>query len=238
LLVGGVLAGLFILWRGTRFWLFMGAWTLGITLAYSIIPYKTPWLMVSFLLPLTLVCGYAAEQLYGLFAPLTWRIVWVSILLCTLIACWRTAWIVNFDKYEDNSNSTGYFVDWGKQRNWTPYVDGQYGYVYAQTDRDFLEFVQAVKQAAAQFPTQNETGIHIASPEYWPLPWYLRDYPGVAYAGTLPAKLDEAPIAQPIVVARADQQAQLAGTPGWRQVGREYTLRPGVQLLVFVRDKQ
>lgn len=238
LLLGGLLAGLVILWRGSRFWLFVGAWTLGITLAYSLIPYKTPWLMVSFLVPLTLVCGYAAEQLYGLFAPLTWRVVWLSILLFAVTVCWRMAWVINFEKYEDNSNSTGYFTDWGKQLKLTPYLDGQYGYVYAQTDRDFLEFVQTVKLAAEQFPTQKETGIHVASPEYWPLPWYLRDYSGVAYSGTMPEKLDEGSIAQPIVIVRADQQARLAEAPGWRQVGREYTLRPGVQLLVFVRDKQ
>jgi predicted membrane-bound mannosyltransferase len=116
-------------------------------------------------------------------------------------------------------------------------VDGQYGYVYAQTDRDFFEFVQTVKEAADQFRTQKETGIYVASPDYWPLPWYLRDYSGVAYSGVMPGALDEGSLAQAILIVRADQQAKLAEAQGWHQVGREYTLRPGVELLVYVREK-
>ena len=96
--------------------------------------------------------------------------------------------------------------------------------------------MQTIKQAAERFPTQRETGIYVASPEYWPLPWYLRDYTGVAYTGRLPERLDEEGVAQPIMVARADQQAQINLAGGWQQVGREFTLRPGVQLLVYVRD--
>jgi predicted membrane-bound mannosyltransferase len=50
-LAGGVL----IIWRGTRFWLFVGAWALGLFLAYSLIGYKTPWLIVNMLIPMTLL---------------------------------------------------------------------------------------------------------------------------------------------------------------------------------------
>src|SRR5262249_29630931 len=51
LVIGAILGGLVVLLKGTRFWLFTGAWALGTALAYSLIPYKTPWLMVSFLIP-------------------------------------------------------------------------------------------------------------------------------------------------------------------------------------------
>jgi uncharacterized protein (TIGR03663 family) len=238
LVIGGVLAALMILWQGTRFWLFVGAWTFGITLAYSIIPYKTPWLMVSLLIPLALVCGYAAEQFYRLFAPLAWRVLWLGVVLLAVIVCWRMAYIINFEKYADNSNGTAYFAHWGEKLKLTPYLDGQYGYVYAQTDKQFFDLVQTIKLAAEQYPTKQETGIYIASPDYWPLPWYLRDYTGVAYSGRLPERLDEEGVAQPIIVARADQQVQFNAAGGWRQVGGEFTLRPGVQLLVYVRDKQ
>lgn len=238
LLLGGLLAGALIVWRGTRFWLFVGAWTFGLTLGYSLIPYKTPWLMVSFMIPLALVGGYAAEQLFYLLQPLAWRIGCGAVILAALFFSYRLAYEVNFEKYEDNSNSAGYFTALGNRFGLTPYLDGQYGYVYAQTDRDFFEFVNTVKQAADQFPTQKDTGIFIGSPDYWPLPWYLRDYTGVAYTGTLPDTVDETKVAQPIIVARADQQGKMLDAPGWHQLGREFTLRPGVQLLVYVRDKQ
>src|SRR6266508_350972 len=55
LVIGSLLAGIFIARRGTRFWLFVAAWTLGITLAYSIIGYKPPWLALSFLIPMALL---------------------------------------------------------------------------------------------------------------------------------------------------------------------------------------
>src|SRR5581483_7701815 len=126
------------------FWLFVGAWTFGMTLAYSIIPYKTPWLMVSFMIPLALVCGYAAEAYYRLFAPLTWRVLWLTVVLLAVIFSWRMAYIINFEKYADNSNSTAYFASWGEKLKLTPYVDGQYGYVYAQTDKQFVDLVATI----------------------------------------------------------------------------------------------
>lgn len=238
LVIGSLLAGGFILWRGNRFWLFTGAWTLGMTLAYSVIPYKTPWLMISFVVPMALVCGYAAEQLYRLSSKLAWRVVCVAMFAATLFVCGQIAWTVNFVKYDDNANETGYFVEYGKKLEFKPYVDGTYGYVYAQTDREFLEMIQLLEHEADNFPTKKKTGIYVASPEHWPLPWYLRDYPGTDYSGRWPGEPGVVPvISQPIILAHADQQANLDGVPGWRASSRTYKLRPGVELMLFVRDE-
>src|SRR5215510_16610369 len=101
--------------RGTRFWLFVAAWTLGITLAYSIIGYKTPWLALSFLIPMALLSGHAAQQVYGSARLISLRLLWAAALVTALIFNVRLAWAVNFDKYDDNDNSSGYGVDVGRR---------------------------------------------------------------------------------------------------------------------------
>lgn len=238
LLVGSLLAGIFIIWRGNRFWLFTGAWTFGITLAYSKIPYKTPWLLLSIVVPMALVSGYVAEQVYQILRFPILRIIWAAIILFVLVASGRLAWQVNFEKYDDNGNESGYFVGFGKKHEWRPYIDGQYGYIYAHTDREFLALMDEVKREAGAFPEKERTGIYVASPDYWPMPWYVRDYPETLFSGQWPGVAGEAPsISQKIIIANADQRANLNGISGWRASSRNYKLRPGVELMYFVREE-
>ncbi|MCA1635911.1 MAG: TIGR03663 family protein [Acidobacteria bacterium] len=49
--------------RKNRFAVFAGAWAFGLLLAYMLIPYKTPWLMLSFVVPLAVIAGYAVQTL-------------------------------------------------------------------------------------------------------------------------------------------------------------------------------
>jgi predicted membrane-bound mannosyltransferase len=238
LLVGSLLAGIFVVWRGTRFWLFIAAWTLGMALAYSIIGYKTPWLMISFLIPMALLSGYAAGQIYGAARLTSLRLLWALALVAALISNAHLAWRVNFDKHDDNGNTSGYGADLGKKLELRPYVDGLYGYVYAQTDRDIFKLVQTIKDEAGKLPSRNRTGIYVASPDYWPLPWYLRDYDQTAFTGSLPATIGEPPnITQPIIIANVSQQAELDGMPGWRALPQVFELRPGVDLVIYVHDE-
>lgn len=233
LLVGSLLAGVFVVWRGTRFWLFVAAWTLGTWLAYSLIPYKTPWLMVSFMIPMALLTGYAVEQIYRALPMLSMRMLWAAVVIVVCVVCGQKAWQVNFNRYDDNGNESGYLTDFGKRRQIKPYVDGQYGYVYAQTDRGLLGLVELIKAETAKLPAGKHTGIHVGAPEYWPLPWYLRDFDQVAYAGNLPEPLN---ITQPLLIANATQRPAIDGQPGWRFAGKAYALRPGVDLVLYVRD--
>jgi len=235
LVIGSLLAGIFIARRGTRFWLFVAAWTLGITLAYSIIGYKTPWLALSFLIPMALLSGHAAQQVYGASRLISLRLLWAAALVAVMILNVRLAWAVNFDKYDDNDNRSGYGADFGRDHKLKPYIDGLYGYVYAQTDRDIFQLAQAIKSETGKLPLPYDAPIYVSSPEYWPLPWYLRDYKKVDYSGRMPAD-GPSQISQPIVIANANQQLQFTGVPGWRALPHPFTLRPGVQLVVYVRD--
>jgi uncharacterized protein (TIGR03663 family) len=235
LVIGSLLAGIFIARRGTLFWLFVAAWALGITLAYSIIGYKTPWLALSFLIPMALLSGHAAQQVYGAAQFISLRLLWAAALVTVLIFNVRLAWAVNFDKYDDNDNRSGYGVNAGRSFGLKPYSEGLYGYVYAQTDRDIFQLAEAIKNETDRLQSRYDTPIYVSSPEYWPLPWYLRDYKKVDYSARMPAD-GPSQISQHIIIAHANQQQILAGAPGWRALPQSFTLRPGVELVIYVRD--
>jgi uncharacterized protein (TIGR03663 family) len=240
MLIGAVLGGLFVLRQKNIFWLFIAAWTLGMALAYSIIPYKTPWLMISFLIPMAIISGYAAEQLYQLLPPISLRLLWLAVIIIALTACWRLTWRVNFINYDDNNNTNGYFTSLGRSLGLIPYTDGQYGYVYAQTERDIFNLVEELNVQADKLRSRNQTGIYMAAPssDYWPLPWYLRDYTNIDYIGSLNVTPGQRlSIPQTIIIANANQRDILEGLPGWRAGARTYALRPGVNLVIYVRDE-
>ena len=43
--------------------LFLAFWTMGIIAFYSIVPYKTPWLIVNFVVPMALLSGYGVQAI-------------------------------------------------------------------------------------------------------------------------------------------------------------------------------
>ncbi|HET9363821.1 MAG TPA: hypothetical protein VFP71_02425, partial [Candidatus Angelobacter sp.] len=83
---------------------------------------------------------------------------------------------------------------------------------------------------AAANPAKKNIGISIVSPEHWPMPWYLRDYPNAGYWGHI------VPTSEPIVIALEPQVPEVE-----QQLGSNYQrysthqLRPGNTLVMFVR---
>ncbi|MCV4932427.1 hypothetical protein OFC23_28565, partial [Escherichia coli] len=59
-LLGSALA---LLKSTNRLAMFVSFWWLGLFTAYTIIPYKTPWLALSFLLPACISAGYGLGEL-------------------------------------------------------------------------------------------------------------------------------------------------------------------------------
>lgn len=234
LLLCALAGGALVLWRGTRFWLFVGAWTCGSFLAYSLIGYKTPWLIVGTLIPMTLLGGYALQSLSNrLSSPLVRLIVALPLLGGFVYSAWLTREI-NLVYHDDNKNHTGFFANLELRHGLRLYSDELVGYVYAQTDRDLLSLLRLIeeeKAAAGQ-------GIYVASPDYWPLPWYLRDYPDVDYSGTLPAfdSSGNPDIGHRMIITRTDQLNAFANASGFRVSPTSFILRPGVALVLLIRD--
>ena len=215
-LVLGALGALVALFerRLNRFAVFAAAWGFGLLVAYSIISYKTPWLVLSFLVPLAVAAGYAV-QAFGAWASRVpegaWRAAAMMAAAAAFFGLYHTL-VINFRDYD---------------------VD-RHPYVYSQTRREFHDLVREIERVGERAGTK-QPGFATASPEYWPLPWYSRDNPNAGYEGHLSSSYD--PQKTLAVVGREDQVAQLERTLGdnYARVGTIYPLRPGVNLVLFAR---
>ena len=208
----GLLGFAIALRRGhNRFLLFSGFWTLGMLAAYSLIPYKTPWLALNISVPLALIAGYGLAEAYSEVRRVRRqrvRVLLVALLATALLISAYQAIEISFFRYDDDS---------------VPYV-------YAHTRRQFLDLVDRLQQIAARNPSGVRTNMTVIAANYWPLPWYLRDYPHVGYWGHV------VPTQEPVVIAEESQQAELQPILGdhYDRIG-SYDLRPGVVLVLFVR---
>jgi uncharacterized protein (TIGR03663 family) len=193
--------------------LFSALWAFGLLAAYSLIPYKTPWLVLNFIPPLALVAGYVIQQIWELDHRQI-RMVATVLVIAVGVSAYQTI-DLNFINYDND--------------------DSYYVYVYAHTRRGTLDLLRNAEQLARERDGE-QTGITIVSPDYWPLPWYLRDYKRTAYFG------DMAQSTEPLIIAREDQKPKMEANFGelYRQVpsndpSGSFELRPGVRLLLYVR---
>jgi uncharacterized protein (TIGR03663 family) len=211
----GALGALLIVFKPKNaFALFCGLWAFGLIAAYSLVPYKTPWLALNFILPLTLIAGYGIQAIYELERGKL-RLPAVLLGLALLVGIYQTI-DLNFFNYDNDST---YYV-----------------YVYAHTKRGTQELLNQIDKLAAT-KEGSRTGITIVSRDYWPLPWYLRDYTRVGYYGKM-TQTNE-----PLIVASEDQKAEMESNFGAlysqvpsKETDGSYPLRPGVDLLLYLRN--
>jgi uncharacterized protein (TIGR03663 family) len=213
LVLGAVGAGVVVVKPKNSFALFCALWAFGLIAAYSLIPYKTPWLMLNFVVPLALITGYAIQVIYEL--DHSWsRLAAVILVLAIMLGIYQSI-DLNFINYDND--------------------DPKYVYVYAHSKRQLLDLVKQV-DAIAKENGGPATGITIVSPDYWPLPWYFRNFTRVGYFGRMAAS------SEPIIIANENQKEEIEQNFGelYRQVpsqspGGSFELRPGVKLLLYVR---
>ncbi|PYP86168.1 MAG: hypothetical protein DMG65_19275 [Candidatus Angelobacter sp. Gp1-AA117] len=194
---------------GNRFMVFAAFWTMGMITAYSLVPYKTPWLTVNLILPLAIMAGYTFGWWYEFGRNA--RLVRASAVVTFVAAVGFSAWQaidLSFYHYDDNSIA----------------------YVYAHTEREFLSLIQEIESVAAHNGQGQNTGITVMSPEYWPMPWYLRDFRNVGYWGRY------VDTGVPIVIAEDTQSEEIEQRLGrLYQRSTSHDLRPGVRLVLYLR---
>jgi len=195
--------------RDNRFAIFAGCWGFALLLVYSALPYKTPWLLLNVLVPLALPAGYALQTLwYALQKNRKGRLAFAAAVVLVFGSALYQSVQLNFFHYDDD----------------------RYSYPFVQTSRQFLRLVDEIERTAKMLPEGQRTSIAVLSPDYWPLPWYLRDYKNAGYYGKL------VPTTASIVIVPKGQGSSVAATlPGYERRG-SYPLRPGVELTMFVAD--
>jgi uncharacterized protein (TIGR03663 family) len=140
---------------------FVAFYTLVMTVLYSAIPYKTPWCLLGFLHGMILLAGVGAVALVALARNVLPRQIVVCLLVeASLHLTWQAC-----------------------QANYRFYADSRNPYVYAHPTTDVFAMVRRVRDIAEVHEHGRNLQIHIICPDddYWPLPWYLRDFPNVGY---------------------------------------------------------
>jgi uncharacterized protein (TIGR03663 family) len=192
-----------------RFALFAAFWAFGMLAAYTLIPYKTPWLALSFLMPMCIIAGYGINELFtSRIVPLRLTAVLLGVAAVGFLG--YQTYVLNFVRYDDNDMP----------------------YVYAHTKREFLGLIGKIKDYSERSGLGEDATIQIVSPDYWPMVWYLKDYPHANFFG----HMVDASNAEIIIAKKDDQDAEVIRkfSANYDYVGT-YSLRPGVDLVLLVR---
>jgi len=211
----GIIGAVFVIVKPVnRLALFIALWAFGLIAAYSLVPYKTPWLALNFIIPLAIIGGYAVQRIFELERGQL-RLPIAIVVLASLLGLYQTI-DLNFFNYDNDST---YYV-----------------YVYAHTKRGTKDLVEVIDRVVKEGGQGGKTGITIVSPDYWPLPWYLRHYSRVGYYGRM------SPSTEPLIIASVGQRAEMESLFGglYEEVpssvpGGAFELRPGVDLVLYRR---
>jgi len=165
-----------------RFATFTAFWAMGLFAAYSIIPYKTPWLALSFLLPMCIIAGYGIGEL---FSSRNKNIKYAAGALAVVGAA-----VLVYQSY---------------QQNFVRYDDEDMTYVYAHTRRGFLDMIKEIERYADKSGKGKDSTIEIVSPDYWPMTWYMNPYGKANFHGSLV----DASTSEMIVAKKNDQDTAI-----------------------------
>jgi predicted membrane-bound mannosyltransferase len=196
--------------RRDAFGAFCALWAAGELAAYSLLRYKTPWLGLNILLPAVLAAGVLGREISAWRAPAVPR----TALVCTLLVglgweAWRAV-EVSFVRFDDT----------------------RLALVYVPTHRDVDALVAEVRAAARRIPPGSTPAIRIMGRYAWPLPWYFRRLPGMKYSHVIPPHPD----GDVLIVERA-WEGRLRPLLRQRYQRREYLLRPGEPVVVYVNER-
>ncbi len=201
---------------------FLAVYAVALLLMYSVIPYKTPWSMLGALHGLILVAGIGAVFLV---AGAKSKRASIALVTAILVAVAHLAW----QSYEATHRYN---------------ADPDNPYVYSHPTDDVFRIVERMQALADAHPDGNAIFIEVISPlsDYWPLPWYLRDFPNTGWWQEVDMDVPAAPviIATPAVEERVLAKLYEVPPPGQRYLYvplfDEYTeLRPTVEIRGYTR---
>jgi uncharacterized protein (TIGR03663 family) len=176
---------------------FIAFYTLILTVIYSVIPYKTPWCLISFLNGMILLAGFGVVALldwaHNLPARSAVRIVddspalrrqttWRRSLPARVIV--SVLFIAGCVQLEIQSHRASYEA----------FTDPRNPYVYSQPVPDVENLGIRAVELARYSPQGPRTTVKVIWTDnyYWPIPWYLREFENVGFYND--ASDPEAPI--------------------------------------------
>jgi uncharacterized protein (TIGR03663 family) len=206
--VCAVAGGLIALRKRDAFGTFCALWAAGELAAYSLLRYKTPWLALNVILPAALAAGVLFREVWGWRRP--WRTALAVLFTLGLVwSGWRAV-----------------------EASFLRYDDTRLALIYVPTTREVPALVAQVREAARRIPQGGHPAIRLLGRFAWPLPWYLRGLPGFHYGAEIPSRPDG-----DILIVDRDLEAKLRPLLKQRYSRREYLLRPGKTVVVYVKEE-
>jgi len=152
---------------------FIALYTIFMTVIYSFIPYKTPWCLLGFYHGMILLAGFGAYHLLSMKPKIYAVIAGCLIFAGSVHLAWQT--------YTSN-----YLYN----------ADSRNPYVYAHTTKDIYTIVQRIRDVARVHQDGKKMDIQVYCPsdDYWPLPWYLRDFEKVQFRALIHQDTPMAPV--------------------------------------------
>jgi uncharacterized protein (TIGR03663 family) len=253
------------LWRGGRcvpgadasLVRFLAFYALAMTVAYSLIPYKTPWCLLNFWIPTILMAGVGAVAIVRwpewapavagtillvtvLFVPAAGRLVVLAsaagLMVTAVVAHWLPRRIPRAVVGAALVAATAHLAWQAYRANYVFSSDPRNPYVYAHTTPNMIQMHEKLEELAAASPLGRDMQIKVITKDdyYWPLPWYLRGFErrGIHYLKQIP---DD--VCAPIVITVPEYDSAIdAKLRETHRMTGFYALRPQVFLLLFVRD--
>lgn len=162
-----------------------GSW-----LAYSLIPYKTPWLILSYLWALAFCFGHLMRGTLAIFRRYqALRYIVLAALAVGLAHSTKEMFRLNFRDYADPKEK----------------------YVYVQTSLEFKRAIEVLGLLVKERPEARNFNIAIVNKDPWPLPYVLLPYPNTAWAQAGTADLSNSQVVLGDAVDRETIISKLRG---------------------------
>lgn len=196
------------------FLVFLSIYALAALTAYSIIPYKTPWTILSVQWALTLLAGAGGRAVYRFSRSRAYRLV-VALLITGGIyhLCYQTKVTLYYPVALNAADQPNLRAP----------------YVYSHTSMGAMKLVNRLRELAAFAPKEFSAQV-INMDSGWPLPWYLRDMSSLGYQIEVPPAVT-APVLVVDVGLLPAVKAKLAGKAYESDF---FSLRPDVNVTLMV----
>jgi len=196
----------------SRFFLYIAMFSAIAGIIYSAMPYKTPWNLLPFYSGWILLAGYGFSNILSMARSRMAKRLSFLVLVLVLIQLGFQTYALNFVHETDPSNP----------------------WVYGHTGRDIYRLVEKINEVARAQPEPEKLRIDmiVAHHDYWPLPWYLRDYPNTGWWDHVEKGHQAAPLIIASPAFRTDIMTMIYETP---PPGQRYLYLPLLNTLVELR---
>lgn len=187
--------------------LFLGASLIVQVFVYSLIGYKTPWLMLVPWSHACLLAGYALKP--GKHTGTATLAAAVLLAVAMPYHAWQSIHAA------------------GRLAN-----DPRNPYAYVPTSHDAESLSRWLGELNATHPGGIPGPVAVVGAQYWPLPWYLRDFDKVGYWPEADAALAE----HPVILSMPGQTPAMAEVLATTHTELPRTLRANVPVVLFLRN--